>query len=142
MNIKYTLEICKQVLEECNTNKEIKEILNIRSTNVKNFKLRCHQLGLDTSHIKGGKRGRPSSGKRNSRDSLLRKKLMSDVNFVHKCGWCNNTHWFEGLIPLELDHIDGDPINDSPDNLRFLCPNCHALTPTYRHKNRKIFSKV
>lgn len=26
------------------------------------------------------------------------------------------------------------------ENLRYLCPNCHALTETYRGKNKKDFS--
>jgi hypothetical protein len=38
-------------------------------------------------------------------------------------------------IPLELDHIDGHHWNNSLDNLRLLCPNCHAQTPTYKARN-------
>lgn len=41
-----------------------------------------------------------------------------------------------GVIALELDHIDGDNTNNEINNLRFLCPNCHALTSTYRGKNK------
>jgi hypothetical protein len=40
-------------------------------------------------------------------------------------------------MPLELDHVDGDKTNNQLDNLRMICPNCHALTPTYRGKNTK-----
>lgn len=39
-------------------------------------------------------------------------------------------------VSLELDHIDGDPTNNEKSNLRFLCPNCHATTDTYRSKNK------
>jgi hypothetical protein len=28
---------------------------------------------------------------------------------------------------LDVDHIDGDHSNDSPDNLQTLCANCHRL---------------
>jgi 5-methylcytosine-specific restriction endonuclease McrA len=28
---------------------------------------------------------------------------------------------------LDVDHIDGDPSNDNPDNLMTLCKCCHAL---------------
>lgn len=53
-----------------------------------------------------------------------------------KCGWGEvNPH--TGKIPLELEHIDGDFTNNSPDNLEILCPNCHALTATYKGANKK-----
>ncbi|MEO5692127.1 MAG: HNH endonuclease signature motif containing protein [Usitatibacter sp.] len=38
---------------------------------------------------------------------------------------------------LELDHIDGDHLNNALCNLRLLCANCHAQTPTYRGRNAK-----
>ena len=28
--------------------------------------------------------------------------------------------------PLEVDHIDGDPTNDDPENLQTLCTPCHV----------------
>lgn len=51
-------------------------------------------------------------------------------------------HWQDGIISLELDHIDGDNTNNEISNLHYLCPNCHALTKTYRGKNKNIQSKV
>ncbi len=37
---------------------------------------------------------------------------------------------------LEVDHVDGNPDNHLPTNLRLLCPNCHSQTPTFRKKNK------
>jgi len=34
-----------------------------------------------------------------------------------------------------MDHIDGNTENNAKENLRLLCCNCHALTPTYKGKN-------
>lgn len=53
-----------------------------------------------------------------------------------KCG-CDG-HWQDGIISLEIDHIDGDNTNNQLSNLRYLCPNCHALTETYRGKNKAL----
>ena len=52
------------------------------------------------------------------------------------CG-CDGT-WQGGKISLEVDHIDGDNHNNEILNLRYLCPNCHALTETYRGKNKAL----
>lgn len=41
-----------------------------------------------------------------------------------------------GKVPVELDHIYGDSTDGRPENVRLLCPNCHALTSTYRALNR------
>ena len=51
-----------------------------------------------------------------------------------ECGW--DKRHPDGSILTEIDHIDGDAENCSPDNLRILCPNCHALTPTFRARNK------
>jgi hypothetical protein len=40
---------------------------------------------------------------------------------------------------LHVDHIKGDFCDSRPENLRFLCPNCHTQTFTYagRSANRR-----
>lgn len=52
------------------------------------------------------------------------------------CSVCKLEKWMGELIPLELDHIDGNSANNIKENLRMICPNCHALTPTYKAKNK------
>ena len=51
-----------------------------------------------------------------------------------ECGWAK-VHPVTGRIPLQVDHIDGNFENNVISNLRVLCPNCHALTPTYGSLN-------
>jgi 5-methylcytosine-specific restriction endonuclease McrA len=52
------------------------------------------------------------------------------------CWSCENSMWMGKPIPLELEHIDGNPDNNTRENLKILCSNCHALTPTYKGKNK------
>lgn len=52
------------------------------------------------------------------------------------CKICNESTWLSVAIPLEVDHIDGDASNNLPSNLRLVCPNCHALQPTSKGRNR------
>ena len=55
----------------------------------------------------------------------------------YQCKTCGcDGIWQDGTIKLELHHIDGNNTNNKIDNLCYLCPNCHALTETYRGRNK------
>lgn len=67
----------------------------------------------------------------------LRKKLLREGLKEYVCECCLNTTWNNKPIPLEVHHMDGDKTNNDISNLQLLCPNCHALTDTYKGKNIK-----
>ena len=71
--------------------------------------------------------------KRHGPRTLLR--LLADGYKERCCEWCKNEKWNGSPIPLEVDHIDGNHVNNELSNLRILCPNCHAQTETYKGKN-------
>jgi hypothetical protein len=52
-----------------------------------------------------------------------------------QCGW-SEINELTGRTPLVADHVDGNWRNNVESNLRLLCPNCDALTPTYAGLNR------
>jgi hypothetical protein len=54
----------------------------------------------------------------------------------HRCVICGYSEWTGQPIPLEVDHADGNPDNNTEENLRLLCPNCHAQTETYKGKGK------
>ena len=64
----------------------------------------------------------------------LRKQLIRIHGY--RCEICEGTEWLGQPIPLELDHISGLANDNRPVNLRLLCPNCHALTPTAKGRNK------
>lgn len=67
-------------------------------------------------------------------DSTRRRILLEKRPY--QCESCGLSEWQDQPIPLELDHIDGDPDHNDESNLRLICPNCHALTDTYKSANR------
>lgn len=51
------------------------------------------------------------------------------------CASCRNHEWMRLPIPLEIHHKNGDSSDRSIENQELLCPNCHAMTPTFKAKN-------
>lgn len=55
---------------------------------------------------------------------------------------CGISEWLGERLTLEFHHVDGNRKNDGRENLQYLCPNCHSLTPTYRTKNMKAGIRI
>lgn len=54
----------------------------------------------------------------------------------YKCLECGIAEYNGKKLTLHLEHINGNAIDNSRENLCLLCPNCHAQTPTYKGRNR------
>lgn len=68
----------------------------------------------------------------------LNKRLRKDNLMPYSCGICGNTGiWNNKPLTLQVDHINGMPNDNRIENLRWLCPNCHAQTSTWAGKNIK-----
>lgn len=57
----------------------------------------------------------------------LKQRLLEEGIKDHCCEKCLKEQWLDGLIPLELHHIDGNRFNNAFDNIMILCPNCHYI---------------
>ena len=68
----------------------------------------------------------------------LRLRLIRDGYKNSSCEICGLTEWNGVPAPLELDHINGVHGDNRLENLRILCPNCHAQTATSNGRKTKI----
>jgi len=65
------------------------------------------------------------------RATVIKKNLIP-----YKCAECGFSGKWRGKdVALHLDHINGIANDHRLENLRFLCPMCHAATETYCGKN-------
>ena len=68
--------------------------------------------------------------------NYIRKYLLIEFNNrCSRCGW-SMVNPYTNVVPLEIEHLDGDYTNNDESNLTVLCPNCHSLTATYKGANR------
>jgi len=122
----YCLECNKQL--ECNnkTNRQ-KKYCSLRCQSDHRY----HQY--ITRWLKGDEQGSRGIGQVSNH---IRKWLLEQKGEqCWECGW-DTKNPIDNKCPLEIDHIDGIADNNTSKNLRILCPNCHALTPTYKNRNK------
>lgn len=120
------------------------------------LKARQKELNLSSEHMlgQGHNKGKkfPTTHKQSLSEILVEgsnynifnlKKRLFEVNLLkNECLWCGNLgNWNGNELTLHLDHINGINNDNRIDNLRILCPMCHALTDTFRGRNKKRVSQ-
>jgi hypothetical protein len=98
---------------------------------------KCHAAFRRKQYIEDWKSGIQSGGdEKGNISNYVRRYLFEKHNSkCQKCGW-QERNVSTGLVPLEVNHIDGNCANHVEANLELICPNCHSLTPTFRSLNR------
>ncbi|MFF0749030.1 HNH endonuclease [Streptomyces sp. NPDC004267] len=62
---------------------------------------------------------------------------LAESGVREQCAMCDTGPVWRGRpLPLEVDHMDGNWRDNRIENLRFLCPNCHSTTDTYRGRGK------
>lgn len=74
------------------------------------------------------------------------RRITAIVKFLtdrdgYACSICRIESWMDKPLTLDVDHIDGNPENFLPENLRLLCPNCHRQTETWGNSKVKAQMK-
>jgi len=143
-----------EFIDAVKTSNSIREALiklNLKAAggNYQCFHKRIKELNISIDHFTDPKvwnKGKKFGPKRSLEHYLngvpiqshkLKLRLISEGIKEHKCEECGINEWRGQPTPIELDHINGDHHDNRLENLRLLCPNCHAQTETYRGKNKK-----
>lgn len=144
--VKYTKEVLEVAVKESVSIAQVIRKLGLKESggNYSHIKSRIEFFGIDTSHFLGQ---RTNSGENHvggnkrklwqeiliKRDSgrrcetrLLNRALI-DYGRKYKCEECDNDGlWNNKKLILEVHHINKDWLDDRPQNLKLVCPNCHS----------------
>lgn len=157
---KYTKEILEEAVSKSKSFSGVLDFFNLKKTggNYRNIQSHIKINNIDTSHFTGQswskgltKEDHPSiksiSSKQRYDISYLRKNISLTTKVTKRLllesglqYMCENGHlpeWMGEPMTLHIDHIDGDKTNNTLENLRFLCPNCHQQTLTWGNKSKK-----
>ncbi|TGB08283.1 HNH endonuclease [Streptomyces palmae] len=147
-------EALREAVATATSYAEVMRTLGLRadSANHRHVRRRVAQLALDTSHFRRRSgltvpsrprpriaeetlRRYPPGSPRVNRERLHR--ALGEIGVDCRCAGCGNSgEWRGASLTLQIDHINGDWLDNRPENLRYLCPNCHAITDTWCGRNR------
>lgn len=156
-SIHYTDEDVKLAAENCRSVADMIRVLGIshQGANYRTLRKWSERTGVPLPKAKNG--GKPPSTKIANEDIFVedsnyygnpekKRRLIKDYGWADECMMpgCPNPQpvWNGKPLTIQLDHINGIRRDNRLENLRLLCPNCHAQTETFGSKNGKKPKKI
>lgn len=141
MKNKYTKELISSAVVSSFSWAETCRKLGIKpaSGSQTHLKSRAIGFGVDFKHFTGqgwnkGKRFPPKRSVHSylvlnstTKSSEIRERLIKSGLKKAECEQCRVSEWQGEPVVLELDHVNREHTDNRIENLRILCPNCHAL---------------
>ena|SRR6478609_4513383 len=151
MKTKYTKEMLGEVVSKSFSMRQVLNELGLTPSggNHTHIKRRIKDFDISTDHFTGQlwSKGKKIPSKNPERLLVLRdkgdpitnggalRKSLIALGVAHECSICKQVpEWNGKPLVLPVDHVNGVRWDNRLENLRFLCPNCHAQTETFSGK--------
>ncbi len=149
---KYSKKVLEAAVRDSRSIAQVLQKLGIRPAggSHSHIRRRLTQYGIDTSHFLGkgwnvGGQQSASHRRRTAQQILVLaeekerfeparylKRALLEIGRNYHCEVCGlGEQWHGRPLVLQIDHINGLRHDNRPENLRFLCPNCHSQTQNY-----------
>lgn len=141
--MKYTKEKLQEVIKVSSTWAEVCRYFGLKPStgSQSHLKRRVQKFELDFSHFNTQPHNKGLISKQRKdwsellilreagqrQKSHLLTRALKDYGRDYCCAVCANKGlWNDKPLTLEVDHINNNWLDDRPENLRFLCSNCHT----------------
>lgn len=164
MSTKYTKEILEEAVSNSSSYAGVIRYLGLRLAGgtQSHIAKKIREYGINTSHFtsQGHNKGKPALNRKSSDDILIvrpdgshresRSRLfrsMVEQGIQYACARCTQEpEWNGRPLTLDINHIDGNFLNNVLENLEFVCPNCHTqedhTNMPHKYRDRSVVTAV